>query len=83
MSDRLFLLVPILIPDAQTQILFADSVKTSFTLSFDSGSTNRKALGTLLEYQVKIGSAQHFNSPKYLIVAHQAAVRIGTPNNVN
>ena len=81
--DKLFLYVPIFIPDAQTEIRFNDSIENSFTLLFDSWSTDRKTLDTQLEYQVDIGSAQNINSPKYLIVAHQTAVRIGTPTKAN
>ena len=68
--DTLFLYVPIIIPDAQTQILFKVSLKNSFTLSFDSLNTDRKTVDAQLEHQVNIGSAQKINSPKYLIVAH-------------
>ena len=76
----MFLFVPIIILDASTQILFKDSNKNSFTLSFDSWSTNRENVDTQLEYHVDIGSAQNLNSPKYLIKAHQTAARIGVPN---
>ena len=62
--DKLFLFVPILVPDAETQIMFIDSIKDSFTLSFDSWSTDKKTVDTQLEYQVDIGSAQNINSPK-------------------
>ena len=75
--------VPIFIPDAQTQIMFNDSNKNSFTLSFDSWSTDRKTVDTQLEYQIDIGSAQNINSPKNLIKAHQTGARIGVPNKVN
>ena len=59
-----FLYVPILIPDDQTQSLFNDSDKNSFTLSFDSWSTDRKSVDTLLQYQIDIGSAQIIISSK-------------------
>ena len=81
--DKLFLFVPIIIPDASTQIMFNDSIKNSFTLSFDSWSTDRKTVDTQLEYQVDIGSAQTINSSKYLIVAHQTADRIAVPHKAN
>ena len=80
---ELFSYVPIFIPDAQTQIMFIDSIKNSFTLSFDSWSTDRKTVDTQLEYQVDIGSAQNSNSPNDLITVHQAAGRVGVPNNAN
>ena len=78
--DTLFLYVSIFIPDAQTQILFKDSIENSFTLSFDSWSFDRKIVDIHLEYQADIGNAQNFNSPKYLLVSHQIAVTIVTPN---
>ena len=69
--DIIILFVPLFIPDAQTEIMFKDSIKRSFTLSFDSWSTARKtAVKTQLEDQVDIGFAKNTNSPKYLIVAH-------------
>ena len=51
-----------------------------FFLSFDSWITDRKTVDNQLECQVDIGSAQSIDSPKYLIVAHQTAARIGVPN---
>ena len=62
--------------------MFEDYFKNSFTLSFDSRSTNGKTLDTLSESKVEIGSAQNINNPKYLTVTHQA-VRIGTPDKAN
>ena len=63
--------------------MFNDSIKDSFTLSFDSWSTDRKTVDTQLEYQADIGSAQNINSPKYLTAVHQTAARIGVPNKAN
>ena len=59
--------------------MFNHSVNNSFTLSFDSWSTDRKTVDTQLEYQVDMDSAQNIISPEKLIVAYQPAVRIGTP----
>ena len=81
--DKLFLYVWIFIPDAQTEIMFSDSIKNSFTVSFDSWSTDRKTVDTQIEYQVHIGSAQKFNNPKYLLLAHQTAARTAVPNKAN
>ena len=63
--------------------MFNDSITNSFTLSFASGSTDRRTVDTQLEYQVELGSAQNINSPKYLIAAHQTAVRVGVANKNN
>ena len=60
--------------------MFDYSIKNSFTLSFDSWSTDRKTVNTQLEYQVDIGTAQNINSPRYLIVVRQTAARVGVPN---
>ena len=81
--DKLFLYVPILIPDAQTQIMFNNSITDSFTLSFDSWTSDRKTVDTQLEYQVDLYKAQNINSPKYLIAVHQTADRIGVSNTAN
>ena len=78
--DKLYLCVPILFPDAQTLIMFNDSIKNCFTLSFDSWSTHRKPVDTQLEYQVDIGGAQIISSPKHLTVAHQTASRMRVSN---
>ena len=78
--DKLFLFVPIFIPDAQTQIRFIDSNKNSFILSFDSWNTDGRAFDTQLEYQFDIGSAEIKNSPKYLTLTHQTSDRRGVPN---
>ena len=81
--NSLYLYVPTFLPDTQTQLMFNDSIKNSFTLSFDSWTTERKIVNTGLEYQVDIGSSANINSSKYLIVAHQTAVRAGASNKAN
>ena len=57
-----------------------DSFKNSFTLSSDSESVDRNFVDTLLKHQVDLVSAQNISSRKYLIVAHQTAIRIGAPD---
>ena len=75
-----FSFVPTFFPDAQTRIMFNNSIKTSFTLSFVSWSTDGKTVASQLEHQVKMSSAQINVSPKDLIVAYQSAARVGVPN---
>ena len=53
------------------------------TITFDSWSTERKISNDGRELQVDLGSAQHINSPKYLIATFQTNDRIGTPNEAN
>ena len=81
--DKSFFYVRIVLPDAQTQIMFNDSIKNSFTLSFDSWSTDRETADTQIEYQVDMGCSQNFNSPNYLTLADQTAAGIGVPNKAN
>ena len=57
--------------------------KKSFDLSFDCWSTDTKTVGSQLEYQIDVGSAQNINGPKYLIVAHQTAAGVGIRNKAN
>ena len=78
--DKLVRYIPRFIVDAQTQLMFNDSITNTLTLSFNSGGTDRKTVDTPLEHHVDIGSAQNVNSPKYLRVTHKRADRIGVPN---
>ena len=59
--------------------MLIESIKNSFTLLFDSWSTDRKTVDTLLEDQDDIRSVKK-NSPKYLIVAHRTAARTRVPS---
>ena len=51
----------------------------NYTITFDWWYTERKISNDGRELQVDIGSAQHINSPKYLIFAFQTNART-TPN---
>ena len=75
--------VPILIPNTQTQVLFNEPIRNTYTITFDSWYTKRKLTTDGDELQVNIGSAQHVNDPKYLIASFQTEARIGTPNKNN
>ena len=79
-NSFLFLYVTIFSADAKTQIILKNSFETSFTLSFNSWSTDRKSVDTQLDYEVDIGSAQNIISPKYIIVAQQTAATIQSIN---
>ena len=48
--DKLILYVPMFILDAETQIMFNESITNSFTLSFDSWTSDRKTVRSQLEY---------------------------------
>ena len=81
--NSLYLFVPILIPNTRTQVLFNESIKNNYTITYDSWYTERNLSTDGNELQVDIGSAQHVNSPKYLIGAFPTEARIGTPNKNN
>ena len=81
--NSLYLFVPILTTNSETQVLFNESIKNNYTLTFDSWYTERKIVTDGGEFQVDIASAQNNNSPKYLIATHQTEVRIGNANKQN
>ena len=55
--------------------MFNGAIMNNYTTTFDLWFTERKISNDGRELQVDIGSAQHFNSPKYLISAFQTAAR--------
>ena len=81
--NNLYLFVPIITPNSETQVLFNESIKNNFSMTFDSWYTERKIVTDGGEFQVDIASSQSTNSPKYLIAAHQTEVRVGTSNKRN
>ena len=81
--NSLYLFVPILTPNSETQVLFNESIKNNYTLSFDSWYTERKIVTDGGEFQVDIASSQSTNSPKYLIADHQTEARVGTASEAN
>ena len=80
--NSLYLYVPQLIPSTTTQGMFIEAIMNNYTISFDSWYTERKISNDGRELQVDIGSAQHINSPKYLISAFQTNART-TPNKAS
>ena len=80
--NSLYLYVPNLIPSTSTQVMFNESIMNNYTITFDSWYTERKISNDGRELQVDIGSAQHINSPKYLMSAFQTNART-TPNKAS
>ena len=76
----MYLFVPIFIPNSDTQVMFNESIKSNYTITYDSWYIERKLSTDGNELQVDIGSAQHVNSPKYLIASFQTTDRIATPD---
>ena len=77
--NSLYIFIPKLIPSTSTQVMFNKAIMNNYTITFDSWYTERKISNDGRELQVDIGSAQHINSPKYLISAFETAART-TPN---
>ena len=65
------LFIPQIIPSPETQVQLNEAISKTFTLSFESWTTDRKPVDTAKEIQVDISSASNINSPLYLIAAHQ------------
>ena len=72
-SIRLY--IPSLVPSAEQQQSFNESIRQNFTLSFDAWVTDRKPVNKGNEYQLDIGSAFNINIPLYLTIAHQKTQR--------
>ena len=60
--NSLYLYVPQLIPNTQTQLMFNESIMYNYTITFDSWYTERKISNDGRELQVDIGSAQNIKS---------------------
>ena len=73
--NSLYLYVPHLIPSTTTPVMFNESILNNYTITFDSWYTERKVSNDGREPQVDIASAQHINSPKYLLSAFQTNAR--------
>ena len=59
--------------------MFNEAIMNNYTITFDSWYKERKISNDGRELQVDIASAQHIDSPKYLISAFQTKERT-TPN---
>ena len=77
--NSLYLYDPNIVPSSETQLLFNESITNNYTITFDSWYTERNISNAGRELQIDIASAQHINSPEYLIGAFQTNVRT-TPN---
>ena len=77
----LYLFLPVVIANSETKVRFSESTMNEYTITFDSWYIERKVSNDGRELQVDTGSAQHVNSPKYLIAAFQTTNRIRVPAN--
>ena len=80
--NNLYLYVPNLIPNVETQVMFNEATQNSYQISFDEWYTERRIISDTIT-QLDIGSSQNVQSPKYLIGAHQTRIRADTANKNN
>ena len=80
--NNLYLYVPNLIPNVETQVMFNEATRINYKTSFDEWYTEKRVLSDTVT-QLDIGTSQHVNSPKYLIGAHQTRTRADTANKNN
>ena len=77
--NNLYLYVPNLLSNVETQILFNEATQNNYRISYDEYFTERRVISGMIR-QLDIGSSQQVNSPKYLIGAHQTRARSETAN---
>ena len=81
--NSFYIYKPMLIPSTNTLVMFNESNINNYTITFDSWSTERGISKDGRELQVDISTAQHINSPKYLIGVFQTQNSTGVPNKAN
>ena len=79
----LYLFVLIISPNSETQVMFKESNKNIYTITFDSWYTERKIVTDGGEFQVDIASSQSTHSPNFLLATHQTEAGVGTVNRAN
>ena len=81
--NSISLFIPQLKPSPETQVIFNEAFLQTFTLSYESWTTDRKPVDTAREFQVDISSASNINSPLCLIAAQQKTQRPDPANPAN
>ena len=80
--NSISLFIPQIIPSPETQVFFNEAISKTFSLSYESWTTDRKPVDTASEFQVDISSASNINSPLYLPAAHQRTQKLDAAGNV-
>ena len=78
---NLYLYLANLIPNVETQVMFNEDTQNNYSISYDEYYTERRVISDMI-LKADIGSFQQFNSPRYLIGAHQARARADTVNKI-
>ena len=79
---NLYLYVPNVIPNVETQVLFNEATQNNYKISFDEWYTERRIISDTIT-QLYIRTSQQVNSPKYAFGAHQTRFRADTANKSN
>ena len=80
-NNNLYLYVPNLIPNVETQAMFNEATQNNYKISYDECYTERRVISDQIT-KADIGSSQQVNSPKYLICAHQTGARADTAEKI-
>ena len=80
--NNLYLYVPNLIPNVETQVMFNEATQNNYKIFYDEWYTERRVISDMIT-QLDIGSSQNVQSPKYLIGSHQTRARADTVNKNN
>ena len=78
--DNLYVYVPNLIPNVETQVKFNEATQISYKISFDEQYTEQRIISDTIT-QLNTGSSQKFQSPKFLISAHLTRIRADNAND--
>ena len=81
--NSISLFVPQIIPSPETQNIFNEAISKTFSLSYESWTTDRKPVNTAREFHIDISSASTKKSPIYLIAAHQKTQRTNSAHPAN
>ena len=77
----LYLYVPNLLPNVETQVMFNEAIQNIYKITFDEYYTERRVISETIT-QLDIGSSQKVNSPKFLNGAHQTRTRADTAKKI-
>ena len=81
--NSVYLCIPSLVPSAEQQQIFNESIRRNFTLSFDDWVTDKKPVNTGNEYELDTGSASNIDIPLYPIIPHRKTQRENPPRPPN
>ena len=81
--NSISLFIPQIIPFPETQNFFNEAIPKTFSLSYESWTTDRKPVDTAIEFQIDISSASNLITPLYLKAAHQKTQRPDPANPAN